>query len=147
MTKYFNSTFTHNYIIGVDRNGQIDIYFIELDLEGLRLMFNSLTTTRGHKVYRYNSTKYKLEYLKQHATKHYILCDSETFTASRRTRINKKGKAYIENRGECFEYLVSEKFKVNQNALPNLSHKNGGDVIIDGIPYQVKFERSGIVVD
>ena len=147
MTKYFNSTFTHNYIIGVDRNGQVEMYFIKLDLEGLRLMFNSLTTTRGHKVYRYSSTNYKLEYLKQYATKHYTLCDSVTFTESRRKRINKKGKEYTENRGECFEYLVSKKFGVNQNDLANLSHKNGGDVVIDGIAYQIKFERSGIVVD
>ena len=72
------------------------------------------------------------------------LCDIETFEKSRRIKTNRKGIEYKENRGEYFEYLVAQKFNAIQNEKSNLKHTEGGDIEINGIPYQVKFEGAGI---
>jgi hypothetical protein len=82
--------------------------------------------------------------MEEHCLQKIELCDIETFENSRRIRVNKKGVEYMENRGEYFEYLVAEKFQVVQNEKSNLKHTDGGDIEINGVAYQVKYEGAGI---
>ena len=63
-----------------------------------------------------------------------------------RIKINKKGNPYRENRGEYFEYLMSQVLGVEQNDVSNLGHTKGGDLVFEGVAYQVKYEASGIAV-
>lgn len=144
MREYYDTTFTHNYVIGAKINGMVIAYLITLNFEALCMLFATLTTSRGYTVARYLSNKKKIQYLEEHCTRKIELIDLETFENSRRTRVNKKGKEYVENRGEYFEYLVSQFFGVEQNDVSNLKHTKGGDLEIDKIAYQVKYEASGI---
>ena len=93
---------------------------------------------------RYVSNKKKVAYMESHCTLKVALCTVEEFENSRRIRVNKKGVEYMENRGEYFEYLVAKKFNAIQNDKANLKHTEGGDMEINGIPYQVKYESAGI---
>ena len=144
MREYYDTTFTHNYVIGAKINGMVVAYLITLNFEALCMFFASFTTSRGYTVARYSSNKKKIQYLEEHCTRRIELIDLETFESTRRTRVNKKGKEYVENRGEYFEYLVSQFFGVEQNDVSNLKHTEGGDIEIDKIAYQVKYEASGI---
>jgi hypothetical protein len=146
LKEYHNTTFTHHYAMGsIDRKEKMVYgYLIELSLEALEMMFSSVTDSRGYEVVRYSSNKKKVAYLEEHCIEKFALCDLETFESSRRIRVNRKGVEYKENRGEYFEYLVAQKFKVEQNDKANLKHTEGGDIEINGIAYQVKYEGAGI---
>ena len=144
MREYYNTTFTHNYVIGAKKNGMVIAYLITLNFEALCMFFASFTTSRGYTVARYSSNKKKIQYLEENCIQRVELIDLETFENSRRVRVNAKGKEYTENRGEYFEYLVSQFFGVEQNDVANLKHTEGGDIEINGIAYQVKYEASGI---
>ena len=90
------------------------------------------------------SNKKKVAYMESHCSLKIALCTVEEFENSRRTKVSRKGVEYVENRGEYFEYLVAEKFNVIQNEKSNLKHTDGGDVEINGIAWQVKYEGAGI---
>ena len=145
LQQYYKETYTHNYIMGVKTKERVLAFVVDnLDYEGLCLLFTSLTTSRTLRVIRYSSNKAKVAYLQNHAVKVLDLCDIETFENSRRVKTNGKGKAYVENRGEYFEYLVSQALGGIQNEQANLKHTKGGDIEVRGIAYQVKYEASGI---
>ena len=144
LKNYHKTTFTHHYIMGVKTKTTVYAYLIELSLSALEMMFASVTDSRGYEVARYSSNKAKIAYMEEHCLQKIELCDIETFENSRRIRVNKKGVEYMENRGEYFEYLVAEKFQVIQNEKSNLKHTDGGDIEINGIAYQVKYEGAGI---
>jgi hypothetical protein len=144
LEKYCKITYTHKYVMGAKENNKVVAYFIELEVEGLEKMFTAKTTSRGYKVVRYASTKKKRAYLTEHCEKRVELCTVEEFENSRRKKTSRLGKEYVENRGEYFEYLIAEKFSGIQNLVSNLKHTDGGDIEIEDIPYQVKFEGAGI---
>jgi hypothetical protein len=144
---FYNSTSTHNYIFGVAYNGRVKAYLVNLDLNGYAVMFNEKPTTASRQtVIKYRSTKAKREWLEVHATENFDLISEEELKTSCRQRINRHGKAYTENCGECFEWLLAEYFSVNQNEKSNLKHTDGGDLVINGIAYQVKYEKGAITV-
>lgn len=145
---FYNSTATHNYIFGVAYNGRVYTYFVRgLDLDGYATIFNEKpTTAKRQTVIKYRSTKAKREWLDAHATKVIDFMSEENLKASCRTKINRHGKTYVENCGDCLEWLLAEYFGVNQNEKSNLKHTEGGDLVIDGISYQVKYEKGAITV-
>ena len=145
---YNRTTYTHEYIIGASDGSTVKAYFVRLDLDGLAFMFSDKpTNSKGTQVVKYRSTKAKREYLASHACKIINLGTPTDLENARRTRTNKQGKTYRENLGECFEWLLAEMFGVKQNDLSNLSHTEGGDLVIEGIAYQVKYERATIAVE
>jgi hypothetical protein len=144
---YYNATATHNYIFGVAYKGRVYTYFVSLDLDGYAVMFNEKPTTASRQtVIKYRSTATKRAWLESHATKVIDFISEENLKASCRTKINRHGKAYIENCGDCLEWLLAVYFGVNQNEKSNLKHTEGGDLVIDGVPYQVKYEKGAITV-
>ena len=147
IANYYNNAFTHSYIFGVNENGKVKIYFITPTLDGFRLLFNEKpTTAKRQTVVKFRSTKVKREYLQQYATQVVDLCTIEALKNARRVRLKKDGTTYTENCGECLEWLIAERYGVKQNDKSNLSYTDGADLVIDGIGYQVKYEKSGIVV-
>lgn len=144
---FYHSTSTHNYVFGVAYNGRVKAYFVSLDLDGYATMFNEKPTTASRQtVIKYRSTKAKREWLEAHATASLDFISVEELKASCRQRLNRQGKAYTENCGECFEWLLAEYFGTSQNGKSNLKHTDGGDLVINGVAYQVKYEKGAITV-
>ena len=147
LQEFYNATATHYYIFGVAYRGRVKAYMVNLDVDGYAVMFNEKPTTASRQVViKYRSTKAKREWLEAHATTSLDLMSIEDLKASCRTKTNRYGKTYTENCGECFEWLLAEHFGINQNAKSNLKHTDGGDLVIDGIAYQVKYEKGAITV-
>lgn len=144
---YYNATATHNYIFGVAYNGRVTAYLVSLDLDGYTVMFNEKPTTASRQtVIKYRSTATKRAWLKAHATATLDLVSIEELKASCRVKQNRYGKTYTENCGECFEWLLAKRFGTSQNGKSNLKHTDGGDLVIDGVSYQVKYEKGAITV-
>ena len=148
LVKHWETAYTHFYIIGVEWQGNVEVYLIRLDLDGLHIIFSDKPTySKGQTVVKYRHSKAKRDYLIANAIDSFTLCTIDELKAKCRTKTKKNGETYIENCGECFEWLIAEWFEVKQNDKPNLSYKEGGDLIINGIHYQVKYERAGIAVE
>ena len=147
LTNHYNQSATHNYIFGAEQGGRVKAYMVKLDIEGFRFIFSDKpTVSKGSSVVKYRSTKAKREWLEQNATQVINLCTIDELKKACRTRVNRYGKEYTENCGECFEWLMACYFGVEQNEKANLKFTDGGDLCINGIPYQVKYERAGITV-
>lgn len=145
--KYYNSASTHYNIIGAARDGYVKAYLIKLDLDGYKTIFSDKPCqSKRQTVIKYRSSKTKVEYLTAHALQIIDLCTEQELKDKCRTFINKKGEERKENCGECFEWLMAQYFGVSQNEKSNLTYREGGDMVINGIPYQVKYEKSGIAV-
>lgn len=144
LKEYHETTYTHKYVMGAKTKTSVRAYLMDFSLEELEMMFATVTDSRGYEVVRYVSNRKKIEYMETHCSMKIELCDIETFETTRRHKTNRKGVEYIENRGEYFEYLIAEHFNVTQNEKSNLKHTEGGDIEINGIAYQVKYEGAGI---
>jgi hypothetical protein len=146
-TEYYNRTATHNYVFGVARKGRVKAYFITLDREGYAIVFNEKPTeAKRQTVIKYRSTAQKVAYFESHAVKVVDLMSIEELKASCRHKVNRKGQTYTENCGECFEWLISEMCGGEQNAKANLKNTEGGDITVNGIQYQVKYEKGAITI-
>lgn len=148
LVQHWRTAYTHHYIIAVEWQGNVEAYLIQLDLDGLHVIFSDKPTySKGQSVIKYRHSKAKRDYLINNAIDSFTLCTVEELKAKCRIRINRKGEQYTENCGECFEWQMAEWFNVKQNDKANLSYTDGGDLVINGIAYQVKYERAGIAVE
>lgn len=148
IANHYNKSGTHNYIFGVTRKGFVKAYAVTLDLNGMRLMFNEKPTTAHRQtVVKYRSTVAKVEYLESHAERVIEVCTEVELKSRCREKINKHGKTYTENCGECFEWLMAEMLGATQNEKSNLKFTEGGDLWIDGKSYQVKYEKGAITIE
>lgn len=146
--RHWQTAYTHYYIIGVEWQGNVEVYLIELSVDGLALIFSDKPTySKGQAVVKYRHSKAKRDYLIANAIDSFTLCTIDELKARCRTKVKKNGESYVENCGECFEWQMAERFGVKQNDKANLSYRDGGDLVINGIHYQVKYERAGIAVE
>jgi hypothetical protein len=147
MKNHFETAATHNYIMGVEHNGKVTAYAVTLDFSGFCFLFSDKPTeSKRATVVKYRSNKAKREYLASHATAVYEVCTIEELKSSCRVKTNRYGKTYTENCGECFEWLMAKLMGGRQNDKANLKYTDGGDITVNGIAYQVKYERAGITV-
>lgn len=146
LKRYYLTTSTHNYIIGAPVDGRVIAYLVQLDLDGLGIIFSDAPTysKEGFPVKKYRISKKKAAYLNAHASAIIDLCSVEELESSRRILPNKNGGTYKEDRGECFEWLMSLRLGTVQNDKQNLSHKDGGDFVANGVSYQVKYQGATI---
>jgi hypothetical protein len=42
--------------------------------------------------------------------------------------------------------MLARRYGVKQNSAANLAYTMGGDIVINGVPFQIKYERAGIAV-
>ena len=144
LERYYNSTATHRYIFGVLRGEKVTAYFVTLDLDGYRKIFNEKPTTAKRQiVIKYRSTAEKIRYFESIAEKVIEIGEIKSLC---RTKTNRHGQTYTENCGECFEWLLAEMLQTSQNEKSNIPHTQSGDLIWNGKPWQVKFEKGGISV-
>lgn len=144
---FYNATATHDYVFGVLRNGRVKAYFVTLDLDGYRIVFSEKPTmAQRQTVVKYRSNRAKIAYFETIATRVIDLMTVEELKAACRVKINRYGKPYTENCGECFEWLIAKFTNGTQNDKSNLKHTDGGDLVIDGKAWQVKYEKGAITV-
>jgi hypothetical protein len=137
--KYARAAYTHYYIVGVGKGGKVTAYFINLHADGLsRLFTGKPQKSSGQIVHRYRSTRKKIAFLEKQCLYKIDLMsitDFETLNSS-----------FFHNRGNCFEWLIAMLYNVSQNAQQNLSFRDGADLTIGGVPYQVKYEGSKMLI-
>ena len=142
---YAQHAYTNQYIIGVAKRGEVYAYFITLNASGLERLFTEEDTNKDGACLRYRSTAQKIRFLQEYGTE-YRLTSLQDFEASREWYTAKNGKRKQRDRGFTFERLLAVHFGGTLATAENLKYTDGGDIIINGIAYQVKFERSGITV-
>ena len=134
ITAYVQNAFTHHYIIGIKDNGIVKACFTTSEI--LPHIMKLATASRGNGAsVRFKPNNKQREYLKQNAERIENICTVEELE----NRAEKVGKQ--KNRGIAFENLLHEKigeaWKHN-----NTSFQTDGDITINGIAYQIKFEQS-----
>ena len=143
--QYAKKAYTNKYIIGVAKRGTVYAYFITLDGNGLTKLFTEKDTNKDGDTLRYRSTKQKINFLEENGTG-YAISTLEDFEASREWFITKNGKKKQRDRGVTFEKLLALRFSGTLAEAENLKYTDGGDIVINGVAYQVKYERGGITV-
>lgn len=134
MTTYIKNAFTKHYIIGIKDNGIIKACFTTDDI--LPMITTIATASRGNGAsVRFKPNNKQREYLKQNAERIETICTVQELE----NRAEKVGKQ--KNRGIAFENLLHERIGETWKHN-NTSFKTDGDIIINGIAYQVKFEQA-----
>lgn len=129
---YNAKSFTHHYIFGfIDRHM---VYMVKTTAEVLpyvTCLDRQASDRGGAYSLRFKPTKSQKELLKTFETT--ILC-SEDYMES----IYNESKY---NRGEVFEKLVTEHFG-QEWAKDNVPFTEAGDIEVDGVAYQIKFNKA-----
>jgi hypothetical protein len=128
---YNATSYTHNYIMGFcDRNS---VYMVVTDSSVLpyATILDKASRGAGYSL-RFKPNKMQKEYLKVNGQTS-VLCSKEYFED-----ICAESKY---NRGEIFEKLVTEWFGLEWTK-DNVPYTDGGDIEVNGIAYQIKFEKA-----
>lgn len=135
LDKYNRLSFTHRYILGF--HYKKNIYLVETDAAILPYVLTiekASTKNGGGYGLRFNpNNEQKVLLLSKGAQ---ILCSKDFFED---TAANSKY-----NKGEIFEKIVTEKCGQVWKK-DNLPFTAGGDLTVDGIAYQLKFEKATFV--
>ena len=132
---YNKHAFTHNYILGFRMNG--NIYYVIVDAKELDFVTKLDKASRG--------AGYSLRFKPNKAQKNYlmslgaeVLCSEELFDGL------KTMSKY--NFGELFEKLVTE-MNGQTWVKDNVPFTEDGDLTVDGVAYQLKFEKATFITE
>ena len=132
---YNKHAFTHNYILGFRMNG--NIYYVIVDAKELDFVTKLDKASRG--------AGYSLRFKPNKAQKNYlmslgaeILCSEEFFD-----ELCEMSKY---NKGEIFEKLVTE-MNGQTWVKDNVPFTEDGDLTVNGIAYQLKFEKATFITE
>lgn len=130
ISRYNELAYTHNYIYGF--YFQNSVYMVEATAEIMPYILKLDKASRGAGyALRFCPTKnQKILLLSKGAT---LLCSKEFFETS------VKNSKY--NKGEIFEKMVTEHFGQVWEK-DNVPFTEDGDITVDGIAYQIKFEKA-----
>lgn len=134
MVEFYNSrSFTHEYIIGISFQGNIYMVEITSDLLPFILKLDRASRGNGYSLRFKPNKAAKALLMSKGAT---LLCSVEMFE-----ELVKDSKY---NKGEIFEKLVTEFFgqKWEKDSVP---FTDDGDLTVDGIAYQIKFESASFI--
>lgn len=130
LNKYNRISFTHNYIFGFYFKKNVYYIYITAEILPFILTLDKASRGQGYGLRFSPNNEQKVLLLSKGAK---LLCSKEYFDS---TVENSKY-----NKGEIFEKMVTE--NAGQTwTKDNLPFTMGGDVIINNIPYQVKFEKA-----
>lgn len=127
---YNARSFTHNYIFGFTMNGVIYAVTTKNDVLPFVLCLDKASRGAG----------YALRFKPNKAQKTLLLAKGATVICSERF-FNETVAASKYNKGEIFEKLVTEKFGQTWEK-DNVPYTMGGDIEVNGIAYQIKFEKA-----
>ena len=132
---YNKHAFTHNYILGFRMNG--NIYYVIVDAKELDFVTKLDKASRG--------AGYSLRFKPNKAQKSYlislgaeVLCSEEFFDEL------KTMSKY--NFGELFEKLITE-MNGQTWVKDNVPFTVDGDLTVDGVAYQLKFEKATFITE
>lgn len=131
MIKRYNElSYTHNYIYGFYFQHMVYMIKTDADIMPYILKLDKASRGAGYSL-RFSPTKEQKAFLLSKGAK--ILCSKEFFET------NVKENKY--NKGEIFEKMVTE-FYGQEWVKNNVPFTKDGDLTVDGIAYQIKFEKA-----
>ena len=134
--------YTHNYILGFEYKHTIYMSMQTADVLPYACTLDKSPEKNAGMSIRFKPTIAQKIMLMANAKP---LCSDTYFNSLCEEKyINAKGKLVKYNRGEVFEKLITEHFGQIwvKDAIP---FTDGPDVVGDGVPYQVKFEKATFV--
>lgn len=130
IARYDRASYTHEYIFGFESNGSIVFTFTSSDLLPYICKLDRASRGAGYSL-RFKPDYQQKELLKLHSLT--ILCSADFFHST------VKNSKY--NAGEIFEKMVTEWFG-QEWKKDHTPFTEAGDIEIDGIAYQIKFEKA-----
>ena len=133
--RYNENAFTHNYIYGITYKGVV--YMIHDDATDMVLITKLDKASRGAGyALRFKPTKEQKTYLMAKGA--VAICSKEFFEAE---VANSKY-----NKGEIFEKMITEYYG-QQWEKDSVPFTEDGDITVDGIAYQIKFEAASFCTE
>lgn len=134
MVEFYNTNaFTHNYIFGFRFNG--NIWLVKVSSEILERVLTLDKASRG--------AGYALRFKPNRAVKSYMLsCGAELLCSEKFFDELCTSSKY--NKGEIFEKLVTE-LNGQEWEKDNVPFTDDGDLTVDGIAWQIKFEKATFI--
>lgn len=133
---YGETTATENYIFGFYYKGKVYVTFNNSNvLEFIASADIASKKNGGGMVVRFRKNNKKASFLIENASKYFVLCSEKHFKD-----VHKSVKY---NRGETFEMLMFEHYGMEYHK-DNTKYSVDGDIHINGIAYQMKFDRATI---
>ena len=130
INRYNEKAFTHNYIYGFCLKGMVYMVVTTAEIMPYILKLDRASRGAGYALRFCPTTEQKLLLLAKGAT---ALCTKEMFeTLVEESKYNK---------GEIFEKLVTEN-SGQEWTKDNVPFTKGGDLTVNGIAYQIKFEKA-----
>lgn len=123
-------SFTHNYIFGFEYKGVVYATTVTAEVLPYILKLDKASRGAGYALRFSPTAEQKIFLLSKGAE---VICSSEYF----KTVV----ASSIYNNGEIFEKLVTEKFGQVWEK-DNLPYTEGGDIEVDGVAYQIKFQKA-----
>lgn len=127
---YNTLSFTHNYIFGFEYKGVVYATTVTAEVLPYILKLDKASRGAGYALRFCPTAEQKIFLLSKGAE---VICSSEYFKTV--------AASSIYNNGEVFEKLVTEKFGQVWEK-DNLPYTEGGDIEVDGVAYQIKFQKA-----
>ena len=126
-----------HYIIGVYESGHVIAYVTEGLHLGQLATVDRCSSSKGHGAtcLKYRQSASRTRAIQEHAVSVFELCTVDTLEQVAK-QVSKRA-----NRGLAFEKLVTEWFKQVWHH-DHLEWWLGPDIVIDGQPYQIKFDKA-----
>ena len=136
MIKRYNElSFTHHYLIGF--TFKHNIYMVETTPEIFPYVLKLDKAGRG--------AGYSLRFVPNKKQKLFLMTLNPQLICSDKY-FNEKASEVIYNRGEVFEKIITEMH--NQKwSKDNVPFTEDGDLTVNEIPYQIKFERATFITE
>ena len=132
---YNKHAFTHRYILGFRLNKMI--YFVVVDAKELDFVTKLDKASRG--------AGYSLRFKPNKAQKNLMMSlDAKVLCSEKFFDELVEMSKY--NRGEVFEKLITEYFGQTW-VKDNIPYTEAGDIEVDGIAYQIKFEKATFITE
>ena len=133
---FYNKTaYAHLYIMGFRMNG--NIYFVVVEAAMLDHLTKLDKASRG--------AGYSLRF-KPDRTQKSLLMTCEPIALCSEEFFDELCKMSQYNRGEVFEKLITEYFGQTW-VKDNIPYTEAGDIEVDGIAYQIKFEKATFITE
>lgn len=128
---YEKFSFSHNYIIGFSYKGNIYAHICHMEdmTESLHIDSASQKNGGGHSLRFTPSTAFKKSIL------------DKCFLLMTTSKFEDEVQNSIYNKGEVFEKAITEKYS-QVWVKDNVPFYMGGDIEVNGIPYQIKFQKA-----
>ena len=130
--RYNMHSFTHNYIFGFSYKGNVYMSFAKSDILPAILMIDKASRNAG----------YSLRFKPNNDIKVALLANAELLCSVK--FLEDMVASTIYNRGEIFEKIVTERYGQTW-VKDHVPFNEAGDIEIDGIAYQIKYQKATFV--